>query len=316
MQAVLPVYFLAGIGFLLHRLNVIQPNMEKGMLKLVIHCLYPCLILDKTLGNSLVRQSDVVFWGIGLGFGLVIVGMLVAWAIGSLSGLKAGQGKRTFTMATGVQNYGYIAIPILSTLFVRNGNDEVLGVLFVHSLGVEIAIWCIGLMVMTGTITLSLGQLFNGPIIAVVLGVTLSWNGGWQYFSLEGGSLIGGMVRQSMSWLGACAFPLGLLLIGATMADLIKKEPISLRIGLAGTLVRIVIMPFIFIATAKFLPIDTALQQVLIVQASMPAAVTPIIVARHYGGSPGVAVQVVIATSVIALITMPFWISQGITFLF
>jgi predicted permease len=39
-------------------------------------------------------------------------------------------------------------------------------------------------------------------------------------------------------------------------------------------------------------------------------------VARHYGGSPGVAVQGVIVTSIVALVTMPLWISWGIRFVF
>ena len=316
MKAVLPVYLLTGIGFLLHRLKVIQPDMERGMLKLVIHCLYPCLILDKTLGNSLVRQPEIVGWGIGLGLGLVCCGMLCATLLGAIFGLKPGQGRRTFTLATGVQNYGYMAVPILAALFVVGDNDEVFGVLFVHSLGVEIGIWCIGLMVMTGSLMKSPKKLINGPIVAVVLGVTLSWTGAWRFFDLNDGPLVGSIMRQTMNWLGVCAFPIGILLIGSMMADLVGKEKISAKIGVAGILVRVVIMPCVILAAAKFLPIATSLQQVLVVQASMPAAVTPIIVARHYGGSPGVAVQVVVVTSVIALLTMPLWISYGVALLF
>ncbi|MEN8737989.1 MAG: AEC family transporter [Akkermansiaceae bacterium] len=316
MKAVLPVYLLTGIGFILHRLKVIQPEMEKGLLKLVIHCLYPCLILDKTLGNSLVRQPEVVGWGIGLGLGLVCCGMLVATMMGAFLGLKPGQGKRTFSLAAGVQNYGYMAIPILAALFVVGDHDEVFGVLFVHSLGVEIGIWCIGLMVMTGSFLKSPKQLINGPIVAVVLGIALSWTDAWQFFDLKSGPMVGSIIRQAMSWLGVCAFPLGILLIGSTMADLVGKKKMSLRIGVAGILVRVVIMPCVILAAAYYLPIVTSLKQVLVVQASMPAAVTPIIVARHYGGSSGTAVQVVVATSVVALLTMPLWISWGVGFLF
>lgn len=316
MKAVLPVYLLTGIGFLLHRLRVIQPEMEKGMLKLVIHCLYPCLILDKTLGNSLVRQPEVVGWGIGLGLGLVCIGMIVAVAVGKIFGLKPGEGKRTFTLAAGVQNYGYMAIPILAALFVTGDNDEVFGVLFVHSLGVEIGIWCIGLMVLTGSLLKSPRKLINGPIVAVVLGISLSWSGAWRFFDLESGPLVGSIIRQTMSWLGVSAFPLGILLIGSTMADLVGKERISARVSSGGVLVRIVVMPCIILVAAYCLPIVTPLKQVLLVQASMPAAVTPIIVARHYGGSPGTAVQVVVATSVLALLSMPLWISYGFGLLF
>ncbi|MDA7518648.1 AEC family transporter [Akkermansiaceae bacterium] len=316
LEAVLPIYLIAGVGVFLRARQVVTAEMEKGLLKLVIHCLYPCLILDKTLGNDLVRQGDIVGWGIGLGLGLVMVGMIASWIVATILGMKPGQGKRTFTLSGGVQNYGYTAIPILMALFVVGGNDDVLGVLFIHSLGVEIAIWFVGMMVLTGSVIKSPKQLINGPIVAVVLGVGLSWTGGWKLFDPEMGGIIGLIIRQAMSWLGACAFPIGLLLIGATMYDMVGKESLSPKVGLGASLVRLLIMPLVILSAAKFLPIAPALQQVLLVQAAMPAAVTPIIVARHYGGSPGVAVQVVLVTSALALITMPLWISWGVKFVF
>ncbi|MEN8849575.1 MAG: AEC family transporter [Akkermansiaceae bacterium] len=316
LEAVLPIYLIAGVGVFLRARQVVTAEMEKGLLKLVIHCLYPCLILDKTLGNDLVRQGDIVGWGIGLGLGLVMVGMIASWIVATILGMKPGQGKRTFTLSGGVQNYGYTAIPILMALFVVGGNDDVLGVLFIHSLGVEIAIWFVGMMVLTGSVIKSPKQLINGPIVAVVLGVGLSWTGGWKLYDPEMGGIIGLIIRQAMSWLGACAFPIGLLLIGATMYDMVGKESLSPKVGLGASLVRLLIMPLVILSAAKFLPIAPALQQVLLVQAAMPAAVTPIIVARHYGGSPGVAVQVVLVTSALALITMPLWISWGVKFVF
>ena len=312
----MPIYLIAGVGVFLRARQVVTAKMEKGLLKLVIHCLYPCLILDKTLGNDLVRQGDIVGWGIGLGLGLVMVGMIASWIVATILGMKPGQGKRTFTLSGGVQNYGYTAIPILMALFVVGGNDDVLGVLFIHSLGVEIAIWFVGMMVLTGSVIKSPKQLINGPIVAVVLGVGLSWTGGWKLYDPEMGGIIGLIIRQAMSWLGACAFPIGLLLIGATMYDMVGKESLSPKVGLGASLVRLLIMPLVILSAAKFLPIAPALQQVLLVQAAMPAAVTPIIVARHYGGSPGVAVQVVLVTSALALITMPLWISWGVKFVF
>ncbi|MFT6862741.1 MAG: putative permease [Akkermansiaceae bacterium] len=316
LQAILPVYFLVGVGFALRSLKVVTPEMEKGMLKLVIHCLYPCLILDKTLGNDLVRQMDVLAWGIGLGFGLVIAGMAVAYVMGRALGLQPGTGRRTFCVAVGTQNYGYIAIPLLGALFVVGGDERVYGVLFIHSLGVEIAIWVVGVMIMTGSALGNPKLLINGPTVSVVLGVVLSWTGAWQFFEASGGGVAGASLRQAMSWMGACAFPMGLILIGATMCGLVGKEKLSPKVATGSLLVRIAIMPVFFLAAAKWLPLIPELKQVLLVQASMPAAVSPIIVARHYGGSPGVAVQAVIATSIVALVTMPLWISWGIRFIF
>ncbi|MFT7172339.1 MAG: putative permease [Paracoccaceae bacterium] len=316
LQAILPVYLLVGVGLALRGIKVVTPEMERGMIKLVIHCLYPCLILDKTLGNDLVLQVDVLAWGVGLGFGLIIVGMALSYVAALAMGLKPGNGRRTFCVAVGVQNFGYIAIPLLAALFVLGGDDRVFGVLFIHSLGVEIALWVVGVMIMTGSALGNLKLLINGPTVSVVLGVFLSFTGGWQYLDSSGGGVVGAGVREAMSWLGACAFPMGLVLIGATMYDLIGKEKVSPKVAAGSLVVRMAVMPLIFLAAAKWLPLIPELKQVLVIQAAMPAAVTPILIARHYGGSPGVAVQAVIATSIVGLITMPLWISYGIRLIF
>ena len=52
----------------------------------------------------------------------------------------------------------------------------------------------------------------------------------------------------------------------------------------------------------------------MVLQAAMPAAVFPIILARHYQGDPPTALRVVIGTSVVGLVTIPLWIRFGMHF--
>ena len=47
---------------------------------------------------------------------------------------------RTFAFTCGIYNYGYFALPIIALLFDR----ETVGVLLVHNLGVEAAMWILG----------------------------------------------------------------------------------------------------------------------------------------------------------------------------
>ena len=74
---------------------------------------------------------------------------------------------------------------------------------------------------------------------------------------------------------------------------------------------RLVLAPLVFLSAAKFLPIATELRQVLVVQAAMPAAMTPIILARLYGGRPAIAVQIVVFTTALSLLSLPWIISLG-----
>lgn len=317
LAAVLPVYLLAGAGVTLRKLKVLKPEVDDSLMRLVIHFLYPCLILDKVLGNELVRSPAVVGYGIGIGFGVIMLGYLVAWLVGLILGMKKGSGSRSFTLSGGLQNYGYTAIPVLMVLSMVQGmGDRVLGVLFIHSLGVEIAIWIVGIMLLTGKPFTSPKVLLNGPIIAVFLGLLGVYSGAWKFFDADDGSLLGIILRTSMTWLGGCTFPMALILIGATIGDLFGKEKIDWKVAGGAVCVRNILMAFLILCLAKFLPIIEELKLVLVVQASMPAAVTPILLTRIYGGQPYVAVQVVMATSLVALLTMPFIVAWGMAWVF
>ena len=74
-------------------------------------------------------------------------------------------------------------------------------------------------------------------------------------------------------------------------------------------------VPVLFLAAAKFLPASTELKRVIAIESAMPAAVFPIVMARHYAGDPPTAMRVVIGTTVVGLVTIPLWIRFGMHWL-
>jgi predicted permease len=306
LAAVLPVYLIILAGALLRKLRVLTVDQDEPVFRLVFSILYPCFILDKILGSESVRNGKDVMWGIGLGFGLTVLGFAGAWLLAGLMQFQKGSGKRTFTLATGVQNFGYTAIPVVQQIF-----GGAIAMLFVHNLGVELAIWSVGVMILSGEKTIPWRKLVNGPVISVLLGLVLVGSGLDRYLEAGGGHPLGEPLRKAMAWIGAGAFPVALLITGALVSDLIGVERPSPKVVLGGVVVRLAVLPFLLLAAAKFLPAPVALKQVLVVQAAMPSAMTPIMLAKVYGGRPGVAVQIVIATTVVSLVTLPFVIVWG-----
>jgi malate permease and related proteins len=75
---------------------------------------------------------------------------------------------------------------------------------------------------------------------------------------------------------------------------------------------RLGVLPIIVIAMAKFLPCPIELKRVLIVQAAMPTAMMPIIIARLYGGHPRTAVQIVLGTTALGILVIPLWLRAGL----
>ena len=311
LVAVIPIYLLMFLGGGLRRAEVLGSQMDAGLTKLVIHVLYPALILDKILRAELLRDPRVVGWAIGVGFTIIVIGLGVALAVGRAIGLRKGTGGRSFAVTAGIQNYGYVAIPLLMVFFPEN-STTVLGLLFTHSLGVELGVWTLGMVILRGKPFRSFRELLSGPIVAVVVGLVLVFA---RVDLLVADSPLAAfffdMLMNLLHWVGMAAFPVGLLLIGTVIHDLVGKERYSIRVGVGSLVVRMVVMPLIILSLARFLPLVTEFKQVLLVQAAMPSAVTPIVYARHYGANPAAAVHVVLTTSVAAIFSIPLVISFG-----
>ena len=226
-----------------------------------------------------------------------------AAAVGVMVGrwiqLHKGTGLRTFGFSVGIKNFGFTAIPIVQSLW----GAAAVSVLMVHNLGVELSIWTFGVMVMSNDKQIPWKKLINGPAVSVVVGLLLVALGLDGYFT--------GPVREMMRWLGSGAFPLALLVTGAIMIDMVRAEKPSLRIAVVGSILRLGVIPMIILAVAKYFPLSLELKQVLIVQAAMPAAMSPLLIAKLYGGRPGIAAQIIVVTTLLSLLPLPWIIAFG-----
>ena len=301
----LPVFLMVGVGYLIRQLNVITDESEKSIVRLVVNVLYPCFILTKIPGNQSLQQLSVVFTALTAGFVLTLTGLLVSRIVGNAFKIKKTDGLNTFSVSTALQNYGFIPIPLITALF-PDVADQTLGVLFVHNLGLELAMWTVCIVMLSGTAKGAIKRLINGPTIAIIAGLLLNFT--------DFHHSIPSVAQKAAHDLGNCTIPISLLLVGATLGSVISshKIQISPKIIVGSLLIRFAIMPLAFIAVAAILTGSQELQRVLVIEAAMPAAIFPIVLAKHYGGKPNVAVQVCLATSLISLVLTPAWLLLGL----
>ena len=305
LKAVIPIFSIALVGLFIRKLNWLTEEADHSLLRVNINLLLPCLILDSTLGNpALSRLSNLLLAPV-VGIGTLLVGVGIAIAARPFHGLVERKPVRTFGLSVGMYNYGYIPIPLSILLF----DKQTTGVLLVHNVGVETALWTFGVMLMTGG---SLGKdwrkIINGPLIAILLAIILNW--------LQWQDRLPETVRIAIHWLGECAIPMALILIGAIVADHLSEFHSASGWRVIGTalLLRLGLLPILFLLLAKYLPCSLELKRVIVLQAAMPAAVFPIIMARHYGGDPPTALRVVMSTSAASILTIPLWLRFGIKF--
>jgi predicted permease len=301
-SATLPVFFVVAIGFLFHRRGWLSEETETGMMKIGLNLLTPCLILSLIPGNPALKTVAPAAWAIGLGFALTVAGFLFAWIGGLIGSLRKGNGLRTFTLSTGIQNYGFLPLPILVELFPDNSGPS--GLVFVFGVGAEIAMWTVGFAILTGRAGLK--SVINGPFIALTIALILNYTGLYLH--------VPGVITTSVEMLGRCAIPMSIFMIGATMSHFFRHGILdnAFRVGAISVLVRLGFHAALILAVAFLFPISSDLTRLLIVQAAMPSAITPIVLARLYGGQPQVAIQIVMITSFVSLLTIPFVIAEGL----
>ncbi|MGB2500554.1 MAG: AEC family transporter [Mariniblastus sp.] len=311
----LPVFLMVGVGYLIRQLNVITDESEKSIVRLVVNVLYPCFILTKIPGNQSLQQLSVVFTALTAGFVLTLTGLLVSRMVGGAFKIKKTDGLNTFSVSTALQNYGFIPIPLITALF-PDVADQTLGVLFVHNLGLELAMWTVCIVMLSGTAKGAMKRLINGPTIAIIAGLLLNFTD-FHHWIPSVAQKAASVAQKAAHDLGNCTIPISLLLVGATLGSVISshKIQISPKIIVGSLLIRFAIMPLAFIAVAAILTGSQELQRVLVIEAAMPAAIFPIVLAKHYGGKPNVAVQVCLATSLISLVLTPAWLLLGLRLL-
>ena len=315
LAAVIPFFLMIGCGCITRVTGILNSDSEKSVMNIVLWLLYPCFILWKVPGNESLQEFSVIGIAIAAGFCVTVVAFAVAWAMGWLSQVSVQDGRNTFAVSAGLQNYGFIPIPMVKALFGDRA-DETLGVLFVHNLGVEIALWTVGIVIISGQAQGAWKRLINGPTIAIAVGLSLNFAGAWLGFPAESESTHWlmwlyqwclGMANEAIAQLGNCAIPVSLILVGSSLAGVVQSEKWKTKWNVicAAMTVRFVIMPIVVLGVAALVSFSPSLQRVLIVEAAMPAAVFPIVLAKHFGGKPGVAAQIVIATSAASLLLTP-----------
>lgn len=300
---IVPVFALIAIGVTVRRVHWIEGEAETSLIRLVVNLCYPALIFESVAGNTALRTPGNLLLPPLVGFGVTALGIHVGLLVAKAIGLHVGQGMRTFALAVGITNYGYLPLPIMEGIW----GPESRAVLLVHNVGVEAAIWTVGLLVLSGESLRDGWRRLVSPIV-IALGLAVACN-------LSGLTPhLPNVATATIHALGVCGIPLGLIMTGVSLASFVDKprELFDAKVSIAAMALRLGALPVAMLLLAKFLPCPIELKRVIVVQAAMPTAMVPVIIARLYGGHPRTAVQIVLGTTVVGIFTIPLWISAGL----
>jgi predicted permease len=300
--AVAPVFIMLVIGWIMRRTGALKSEADSSILRLGVNVFYPALITDTILGNEALRHLGNVVLPAAVGAGTTLLGFGVAMAVARMLRLPGTKAARSFAFSVGLQNYGFIAIPLVQVLFGRSA----LGVQFTFTLGVELVLWSVGVWLLSGHRGNGTWKaILTAPVMAIIVSTAVN------YFASA--DWLPGFGRTSLQWLGACTFPSQIILTGAVLADVMRRlEPGSWIKAISfGNLVRLGVLPVLILGIGSLLGASMELKHVIVVQAAMPSAMIPVILVKHYEGEVDLSAWIVTSTTALGFFTIPLWLSAG-----
>lgn len=301
-RALLGVFAIVALGAVVRRVGWLSDESERGVVGLLVRVLMPALALSALLTHppapaELVAAPLAGIAATLLGFALSAA---VAWLPSRWNGLEDGAERRTFVLGAGLGNYAYLAIPVATALH----GPAIVSTLLLFNLGVELMLWTVGLQILPGE---SGGRpwtrILNAPFLALVVGLLLGIAGA--------GPSIPTPLLEALARLGQAAVPLGLIAVGSALAGDLGRARLA-PIG-AACLVRFVVLPATALGAVQLVRLEPAVQHIVLIQAVMPAAVAPAMLARLYGGSPALASRITLGTSLVGLAAVPLILTALMT---
>ena len=314
------VYLVVGCGVFFRKVGWFPAPAEQPLYKLTVFILMPCLIFERILPANLTGDYQNLVIPPILGFATSFIGVILGYSLGllpkQLTGLRNAKVLGTFAACVCILNYGFVPIPLLDELFAQlcfaPDNNKTRAVLIIQNLGIELSIWTVVIIAMSGRFDRrSVFRAINPPTCAIVIAILLNQFGAYH--------IIPPFIMNAVKLLGDASLPISMFVVGISVADSFVLSRIVgqwrrvVRIAFWSCLLRLIIMPAIFIAIAVLLPLTVEIKRVLVIHAAMSSAIFPMVLSRHYGGDPETALDTIVPNSLLALVTLPVWVYIGLT---
>ena len=287
----LPDFALILAGYLIcHHTQLKRPVWE-GAERLVYFVLFPALLFNSILRNPIALASALPLAAAGLG--VVLMGVLLAYALRALPGVDA------HLHASGAQTAfrfnSYVALALA---------ERLVGTAGVAWMALLISV-CVPLCNVAAVWPLArhggqhvLGELARNPLI-IATGSGLLCN-------LMGVTLPD-LASITLGRMGAAALPLGLMAVGAGLQlGALREGP---RLAAALLLIRHALLPAWGLLLVLTLALPLGQQAVVMTFAALPTSSAAYVLAVRMGGHGGFVAGLITLSTLLGMVALPTWLA-------
>jgi len=296
-------------GFVARRLGSLDEKGTKALSGILMDYIYPPAIFASLVGSYTFREvldgwvypvSEVVMFVIGFAVGALMLRFFPNRSDGE---------RRMFHYQCTLMNFMFMPLPIVLGLFGERG----VAILSLGYVGGEVAIWTIGIVAITGGLSLKeLRKALCTPMIAILLAIAVLLIGEYLPVLRPGKGTLAATVCDGL--LGACrslgagTVGISMLIAGSNMATL-KLKRIFQPFHLTLAACRLLIVPALSIFALRFLPIPPEGRMICMLVAMMPSSIASAAYSSCFNADGETAATAILLTHLGSLLTVPMWVA-------
>jgi len=293
-NAVIPIFLIMLLGIVIKRLNIIDAFATKQMNSLLFKIVLPIMLFNTVHGSDYSQMLDHRFT---LFLILSILAFFFICWIVAVKLIDDDKKKGAFIQGSFRGNYVILGVALSTEVLGFTPPLAVTGIVMVvpifNILSVVILTIYGEKKIESGNLikTIIKGIVTNPLIIAIFAGITFT------LLNIEFPSLLSTPVNMMSS----LATPFALVVMGASLDFSKIKE--RLKDTLIASVLKLIVMPLIFIPLAIWVGISAEGIVVLLVLYAAPTAIVSYVMASHMGTDEHLASSIVLFTSLFSILT-------------
>lgn len=290
------LFSLIIIGYILVKIKMLPENAAAVLSKLENTVFIPALVMKTFMENFTVESINKA--GSLFVVSAIILVFTVPFSIFASKMLTRDKYiQNIYTYGLAFSNFGFMGNAVVSSLFPDIFFEYLI---FTLPLWILIYLWGVPVLLMSDAgkkqaVKERLKAFLNPMFVAMIIGIIIG------IFKIPIPVFFTSLVKSASD----CMSPVAMLLTGIVVSSISLKKTFSNIRLYAVSLLRLIVMPLIFIGIAMFLQLDETVYICAVCSLAMPLGLNTIVIPSGYGKDTSDAAGMAVISHLLSCITIP-----------
>lgn len=314
--SMLKIFFIVLLAGILIRKKVLSQDNLHGLSVATVDVFLPCLSFTSILTNFRPGEFDI--WWVLPASGILITaaGMLLGWFFF----FREFPEKRNMVPLAGVQNAGFLILPLGAILFPDQFQQFSVYV-FLFVIGQSLPIWTISKLMTTAEpdTRFQWKDMITPPLVATLLAIAIVFARLHPLFFVPPAPDTAGPLNTALATIfdavqliGEATVPLAIFILGGVLGSITLKLRPYIRDVIRVVSIKLILLPLLTMAAVHLSGIGETIPLLavfFVIQSSSAPAIVLLLQVKKYGGNEQKIGSILLVSYLACLVMMPTWVS-------